>query len=211
MAIATLGLFDLEEQKGSSVETARTVAVNVLVACETTYLFSARFLSVSSGVLAEAFRQPSRFGWHRPRDGQVLFTYAPRMQGLFGKAGLDLDVWPPIVAAGVALFVAVEIEKAVVRWAERNLARSVSGRGWGEPAAVGALALLAVGSGWLYASMQRGGHFIRTVEQGAVVRVGGASGIADLAVVRIDAEVVGEVRVGDTAEFTVGAFPDPGR
>lgn len=47
---------------------------------------------------------------------QGLFTYAPWMQTLFGTTGLSLITWAHIVAASVALFVIVEVEKSVFRY-----------------------------------------------------------------------------------------------
>jgi len=126
MLIATFGLFELHLAKGAGLETARTIAVNTLVACEITYLFSARFLSASS---------MSRQGLFGSRSVliavglvvivQVLFTYAPWMQVLFGTTGLGFDTWAHLIAAGVALFVIVEIEKAVFRYVGRRAKNSL--------------------------------------------------------------------------------------
>ena len=48
MLIATFGLYELEKARDMGLDSARTVAVNTLVACEVAYLFNARFLSESS-------------------------------------------------------------------------------------------------------------------------------------------------------------------
>ncbi|MCI0599448.1 MAG: HAD-IC family P-type ATPase [Beijerinckiaceae bacterium] len=121
MLIATFGLFELEKAKGASLETARTVAVNALVACEITYLFSARFLSAPSmswqGVCGS---RPVLIAAGLCVIFQILFTYAPWMQALFGTTGLGLITWAHVIAAGVALFVVMEIEKAVFRYAGRR-------------------------------------------------------------------------------------------
>jgi len=51
---------------------------------------------------------------------QALFTYAPLFQQLFGTAAIDAVAWWRILLFGVALFVAVETEKAVLRrWGEK--------------------------------------------------------------------------------------------
>jgi potassium/sodium efflux P-type ATPase len=116
MLVATFGLFELQMANGAGIDTARTVAVNALVACEITYLFSARFLSASS------------VSWHGLFGSravlvavgivvllQALFTHAPWMQSLFGTTALDLRSWGEITGAAVALFVLVEAEKALFR------------------------------------------------------------------------------------------------
>lgn len=46
---------------------------------------------------------------------QLLFTYAPPMQALFGTAGLDGWSWLLIVGLAGAKFVLVEAEKALLR------------------------------------------------------------------------------------------------
>jgi magnesium-transporting ATPase (P-type) len=112
----TMGMFLWETARGSAIETARAAAVNALVVGEIAYLFSARFLQASS------------LSW----DGltgnrwvlvasvvlialQLGFTYAGPMQALFGTAALDARAWGLIVAFGVAVFFAVELEKAIWR------------------------------------------------------------------------------------------------
>jgi hypothetical protein len=46
----------------------------------------------------------------------MLFTYAPSMQLLFQTQGLDASSWGLIGLLSGALFVVVELEKAVWRW-----------------------------------------------------------------------------------------------
>ena len=46
---------------------------------------------------------------------QALFTYAPAMQQIFRTRPLDAASWAVLFALGVAVFVAVELEKAVLR------------------------------------------------------------------------------------------------
>ncbi len=123
MLIASFGLFELQMAKGASLETARTVAVNTLVACEIAYLFSARFLFASSISWQALFgSRPVLFAISLTLVIQALFTYAPWMQALFGTTGLGLITWVHIIAAGVALFFIVEIEKAVFRYLGRRAA-----------------------------------------------------------------------------------------
>jgi hypothetical protein len=46
---------------------------------------------------------------------QVMFTYAPPMQAVFGTAALDAWSWGLIIALASGKFVLVEIEKAMLR------------------------------------------------------------------------------------------------
>ena len=112
---ATLGFFLWEMENGASVETARTVAVNVLVMSEITYLFAARHL------LAPAIG-PTLFDnkaiWIAVGvavAAQMAFTYLPAMHRLFGTASLGAPEWARIVAAAVAVAFLVEAEKGLRR------------------------------------------------------------------------------------------------
>jgi magnesium-transporting ATPase (P-type) len=48
---------------------------------------------------------------------QIAFTYAPPMQYLFHSVALDAVSWAVILGFASVLFLAVEIEKAVLRGA----------------------------------------------------------------------------------------------
>jgi len=116
MLLATFGLYELEKARGTGLDSARTVAVNTLVACEVAYLFNARFLSESS------FSLKGLFGSRAVLISvaivvvlQALFTYAPFMQALFNTTPLDPEMWGHIAGASVVLFLLVEVEKAIFR------------------------------------------------------------------------------------------------
>jgi cation-transporting P-type ATPase F len=55
---------------------------------------------------------------------QLLITYAPFMNLLFGTEPLDVETWMRCVAVGGAVFVPVELEKFVLR---RRIADSDGG------------------------------------------------------------------------------------
>jgi magnesium-transporting ATPase (P-type) len=112
------GLLFLEQRAHSetSLEYARTVAVNALVMGEILYLLNARFMH------APALNRDGLFGSREVWIAilvclvlQVLFTHARFMNVLFGTEPLDLAAWMKSVAVGVAVFVAVELEKLVAR------------------------------------------------------------------------------------------------
>jgi Cation transporting ATPase, C-terminus len=46
---------------------------------------------------------------------QLLFTYAPPLQGLFDNEAIPLWVWPWLFLGGLAFFLVVEVEKLVIR------------------------------------------------------------------------------------------------
>lgn len=114
MVAATFAIFHWELQRGSSLEVARTAAVNAIVVCEMFYLLNVR-------------RQVEHaFSWQTLTGNrvallvlavlaglQLLFTYAPPLQQLFQSAPLDAASWGAITLAGATLFIAVEIDKAL--------------------------------------------------------------------------------------------------
>lgn len=121
MVAATFSVFHWELARGSSLELARTAAVNTIVVCEMFYLFNVRHFT------AHAFRAETLLGNRMALLVcaalvvlQLLFTYAAPMQQLFHSAPLDALSWGVILSLGASLFVAVEIEKYLLR---RSLVR----------------------------------------------------------------------------------------
>ena len=118
MVAATFSVFHWELGRGNSLEVARTAAVNTIVACELFYLFNVRHFT------DHAFRAET-FTGNRVAllvSGilivlQLAFTYAPPMQYLFHSVALDARSWAVILGLAALLFLAVEIEKAVLRGA----------------------------------------------------------------------------------------------
>jgi magnesium-transporting ATPase (P-type) len=101
---------------GAGLEAARTAAVCALVAMETWYLFSVRFLRATALTLARAFG--TRAVWASLAGvlaSQALFVWAPPLQALFDTRALGAG--PLLLAAGLgaAVFVILEAEKAVLR------------------------------------------------------------------------------------------------
>jgi RND family efflux transporter MFP subunit len=171
MLIATFGLYELEKAEGMGLDSARTVAVNTLVACEVTYLFNARFLSEPSLSWRGFFgSRAALIAVGLVVIFQALFTYAPWMQTLFGTVALDFETWVHIIAVSIALYFVVEIEKAVFRspWAPRIfsllLPLRANRRRWARPLQAALLVLLVLGGGWAYRSMYLGGEHVVTQE-----------------------------------------------
>jgi magnesium-transporting ATPase (P-type) len=114
--IGIFGMFQYALQRGASIEEARTVAVNTLVAMEIFYLFSVRYLRAPSftfqGVKGTRPVLLAVFGVF---SLQLLFTYAPFMGTLFQTEPLSFGVGLQTFGVGVALLVILEMEKFVRR------------------------------------------------------------------------------------------------
>jgi magnesium-transporting ATPase (P-type) len=116
MVGAAFGLFALEAARGADVETARTVAVNTLVATQAAYLLNVRLLTGST--LSRAVLFGNRFIWLGIGVVlllQLLFTYAPFMHVLFDTRPLPPEAWVRVLAVSVALYAIVEMEKLIFR------------------------------------------------------------------------------------------------
>jgi magnesium-transporting ATPase (P-type) len=116
LLIISLGGFLYMQGQGTTIEYARSTAVNMLVAGQTFYLFNCRSMHGS------AFSRGGLFGnqviWIAVAALvllQAAFTYAPFMQNLFGTASLDAATWGGILVAGFMVFLLVELEKFCYR------------------------------------------------------------------------------------------------
>lgn len=118
LVTASFGLFLWEIERGMGLEFARTAAVNALVMGQIVYLFNCRRLTGS--IL-------SREGFLGNRVAlkavavlialQLAMTHLPFKQALFGTAHLDAATWLRVAAIGIAVLLAVELEK--VYWRRR--------------------------------------------------------------------------------------------
>jgi magnesium-transporting ATPase (P-type) len=111
LLVGAYGLFLLELRQGHSLAEARTVAVNVFVVVEMFYLFNCRSLT-RSFVAVGIFSNP----WVWVGSGlmlllQLLLTYLPVMNRLFGTAPIGLAEWASIFLFGWLASLIVGIEK----------------------------------------------------------------------------------------------------
>ncbi len=114
------GLFEWAVQTGHSLEEARTVAVNVFVLGEMFYLFNCRSLTAPSWRVSLRTNHFVLGGVGLMLALQLLYTYLPGMNTLFGAAPLSLTAWAWIVSAALGVHVIVEIEKAIRRRMRRD-------------------------------------------------------------------------------------------
>ena len=116
MMTGALGLFLWELEIGTSIETARTMAVNAVVAAEMFYLINSRYIIAPVtnregltgnryALLAIAACIPL----------QLAYTHAPVMQEIFGSSDLTLLEWFKVVGAGLLVFGLAELEKLAIR------------------------------------------------------------------------------------------------
>jgi magnesium-transporting ATPase (P-type) len=108
--------FKLMLAAGAPVGEARTAAVCALVAMETWYLFSVRFLRAPSLTLERAFG--TRAVWVSLAGvalSQAAFVWAPPLQALFATQSLGIAPLALAIALGAGVFLALEAEKALLR------------------------------------------------------------------------------------------------
>ena len=112
----TLWAFFWMKGQGASDELARTVAVNMITIGQVFYLLNSRYLLDSSlSVTAHAGNRYLPLGIGAVVVLQLLFTYAPPLQAMFGNEAIPLRVWPWLLAGGVVFFLVVEAEKLIIR------------------------------------------------------------------------------------------------
>lgn len=111
----TFGMFIWMRSAGFGEAFSRTVAVNALVMGEIFYLLNARFIIRPTKPTDLRGNPYVLLAIGIVVIFQVLFTYLPLMQTLFGTQGIGALQWLAAIMAGFAVFVLVEIEKAVVR------------------------------------------------------------------------------------------------
>jgi magnesium-transporting ATPase (P-type) len=118
LLLGGVGLLFIQEQgrDATTLEFARTIAVNALVMGQIFYLLNTRSyrrpaytLDGLTGNRAVVIAIGACIGL------QLLLTYAPFMNRLFGTAPLDAEAWLRCIAVGALVFVLVEAEKAWLR------------------------------------------------------------------------------------------------
>lgn len=114
LVVVVIGNFWWSLQIGESVDEARTVALNTLAFSQIFYSISCRFL-VRSSLHPRIFFGNKWFwvGWFITIALQMLLTYTPGIQGVFNTAFINGLDWLRILMFSIAVFLIVELEKAV--------------------------------------------------------------------------------------------------
>ncbi len=116
MMTGALGLFLWELDAGTSIETARTMAVNAVVTAEMFYLINSRF--ILSSVLSREGLTGNRYvllAIAACIPLQIAYTHTPFMQAVFGSTDLSPTEWGKVLAAGLLVFSVAELEKFIMR------------------------------------------------------------------------------------------------
>jgi len=122
----TLWAFFWMKGQGASDNLARTVAVNAITIGQIFYLLNSRFLLDSSlSITGHRGNKYLPMGIGAVVVLQLLFTYAPPLQAVFGNEAIPLHVWPILIAGGVVFFLVVELEKFIIR-SNSTLKRAVT-------------------------------------------------------------------------------------
>ncbi len=112
----TLGLFFYVLRRGDGLDSARTLAVNAVMAMAVAYLFNVRHLGARSFTLRAARGTPAVLAALAAlAAAQAAFTYLPAMNALFGTRALAPADLLLACGAGVVLMLVLEAEKALVR------------------------------------------------------------------------------------------------
>jgi len=112
----TLGAFFWMKSKDASDGVARAVAVNALVIGQVFYLLNSRYKVGSSlSLKAHLGNKYLPLGIGAVVVLQLLFTYAPPLQVLFGTEPIPLRSWPRLIFGGFIFFLVVELEKVIIR------------------------------------------------------------------------------------------------
>ncbi|MEW6650743.1 MAG: cation transporting ATPase C-terminal domain-containing protein, partial [Chloroflexota bacterium] len=115
------GLFSWWYSGGATLAEARTIAVNVVVFVEVFYLFNCRSLTQSMFRIGVFSNRWVVAGVAAMVLFQLLFTYAPFMNGLMESAPIGLEAWAHIFAVSLIGYLIIEFEK----WLRRNPATQV--------------------------------------------------------------------------------------
>ena len=116
----TFGVFSFLRNNGLDDAAARTIAVNTLVAGQLFYLFNCR--KIGQPALGKGFFN-NRYAFLAAGALIILqmgFVYLPFMNTFFGTQSIAASYWLYPLAAGVLVFVLVELEKFIILKAKKS-------------------------------------------------------------------------------------------
>ncbi|GAB6069366.1 cation-transporting P-type ATPase [Thiomicrorhabdus hydrogeniphila] len=111
MLAGAYGLFNWALYTQHSLETARTLAVNMFVFGEIFYLFNCRSLRFSMFKIGFFSNRWLLIGVTAMIALQVLFTHSTIMNSTFGSAPLSLSQWAAVIVSALTIYFVVDIEK----------------------------------------------------------------------------------------------------
>ena len=104
-------LFEWELAAGASLPEARTAAVNLFVAVQAFYLFNCRSLTESVWRAGFFSNRWVIVGVGVQAVAQLVLTYLPFMNRVFGTAPLDGGAWARIIGFAFAASLVIAVEK----------------------------------------------------------------------------------------------------
>lgn len=119
LLVGAFGLFEWSLKQGQNLEIARTVSVNMFVFGELFYLFNCRSLRYSMFKLGVFSNRWLIVGVTTMIVLQILLTYAPMMNRLFGTAPIGIAEWTWVLAGGLMIYLVIGGEKWLRRRADR--------------------------------------------------------------------------------------------
>jgi Ca2+-transporting ATPase len=111
--ISAYGLFEWSIEDGSTVEEARTIAVNTIVMIEIFYLFNCRSLTKSVFRMGFFSNKLIFLGVTVMILLQIGFTYTPVMNEIFQSKPIGIESWLKILAVSIIIFLIIETKKFV--------------------------------------------------------------------------------------------------
>ncbi len=113
---ACFGMFEASQAAGHELALSRTLVVNTIVVLGIFYLFAVRFHEGSSLTLRGLIGTPAVLtGITVAAAAQFMLTCAPPLQALFDTRAVPLGWGFAVVGTGVALLLALELEKVLLR------------------------------------------------------------------------------------------------
>jgi Ca2+-transporting ATPase len=115
LALASFAVDRIALAWGASAAGARTVAATMFIVGEAIYLFNCRSLTRSMFTVGVFSNRWVWTGLAAMMALQVAFIYAPVMNRLFESAPFPAELWPVVLAFGVAIYGVVGVEKRISR------------------------------------------------------------------------------------------------
>ncbi|NQV40337.1 MAG: cation-transporting P-type ATPase [Nitrosopumilus sp.] len=109
--VSVYGLFEWSIKDGSTVEEARTIAVNTIVMIEIFYLFNCRSLTKSAWRIGFFSNKFIFLGVGIMILLQITFTYVPVMNEIFHSHPIEINSWIKIIVVSLVTFLIIEIKK----------------------------------------------------------------------------------------------------